>query len=303
MTVGRVSTFSLQQSTLRDSALTQERLSQLQIQLSSGLKSQNFKGIASQSEQYLQLEARISRTKLYNENNRIAMTRLDTTDNVLGQTIETVTNLKSLIMQRRNGAVSGNLAFPEQLDGLWRRITTELNTSLEGRYLFSGTRTDVPPVSATVFPSLRVDGVADDGYYAGSSDNITLRADDNLDITYNVRANEPGFQKVFAALAMARKGDQTNSQDDLIKAFNFAEQGLNEIISARAKVNANKVTLDQIVDRQTSLNLYWTGVKEEIVNADLVSVSTQVALNQGILQASFQSFARINSLRLVDFLR
>jgi len=102
---------------------------------------------------------------------------------------------------------------------------------------------------------------------------------------------------------MARKGDQTNSQDDLIKAFNFAEQGLNEIISARAKVNANKVTLDQIVDRQTSLNLYWTGVKEEIVNADLVSVSTQVALNQGILQASFQSFARINSLRLVDFLR
>ena len=303
MAIGRVSTYGLQQTTLRDSARTQEQLSQLQIQLSSGLKAQTFEGIANQTEQYLQLDSRISRTRLFTENNQVAITRMQTTDNILSQSIETVTSLKSLIMQRRNGAIAGNMAFPEQLEGVWKRLTAELNTTLEGRYLFSGTRTDTPPIKSSPFPTLRVDGVPDDGYYSGSSDDMTIRADDNIDITYNVRANEPAFQKVFAAMAMAKKGHETGNDQDLTKAFELAEQGLNEVISVRARVSSNKLSLEQIVERQNSLTLYWRGVKEEISNTDLVSVSTQVAVNQGVLQASFQAFARINSLRLVDFLR
>ncbi|MDX2112437.1 MAG: hypothetical protein SFW63_01700 [Alphaproteobacteria bacterium] len=303
MSIGRVSTFGLQQTTLRDASRTQEQLSQLQIQLSSGLKAQTFEGIANQTEQFLQLDTRISRTRLFTENNRVAITRMSTTDNVLSQSIETVTSLKSLIMQRRNGAIAGNMAFPEQLEGIWKRLSAELNTTLEGRYLFSGTRTDVAPIKSSPFPTLRVDGVPDDGYYNGSSDDMTIRADDNIDITYNVRANEPAYQKVFAALAMAKKGHETDNQQDLIKAFELADQGLKEVISVRARVSSNKLSLEQIVERQDSLSLYWKGVKEEISNTDLVTVSTQVAVNQGVLQASFQAFARINSLRLVDFLR
>ena len=61
--------------------------------------------------------------------------------------------------------------------------------------------------------------------------------------------------------------------------------------------------MTNINTRHGSFKLYFLGVKEEIGNADLVSVSTQVAINQGILQASFQAFAKINSLKLADFLR
>ncbi len=180
---------------------------------------------------------------------------------------------------------------------------SQLNSNLEGRYLFGGTRTDTPPVSADQFPTLKVDGVPDDGYYQGSKQDVTVRADDTTEINYNVRADDEGIQQIFAGLAMAQKGSDNNSDEDLAKAYDLVSQGLEGVISTRSIVNQNKVSIDDINTRHQSIKLYFQGVKEEIGNADLVSVSTQVAINQGILQASFQAFAKINSLKLSDFLR
>jgi flagellin-like hook-associated protein FlgL len=63
------------------------------------------------------------------------------------------------------------------------------------------------------------------------------------------------------------------------------------------------VSLGEITDRHTSLSLYWKGVKENVIKTDLVAASTAVATDQAILQASFQTFAQVNRLRLLDFLR
>lgn len=303
MAVGRISTFALHQSTLRDASKVQVNIADLQGQLSSGYKSQDFAGLGgSSSEQFLLLEGKIAKTDTYLNNNKVVQTRINTTDNILSQVIETATGLKSIISQRRNAA-SNSEAFPEMLRGIWQSLTSQLNTSLEGRYLFGGTRTDFPPVNESSFPALEVDGVPDDGYYNGSKENVTLRADDSTEITYNIRADNEGIQKIFAGLAMAQKGHDNKSDEDFVKAYDLVAQGLDGVIAAQSIVNQNKVAIDSVNSRHESFKLYFLGVKEEIGNADLVSVSTQVAINQGILQAAFQAFAKINSLKLSDFLR
>jgi flagellar hook-associated protein 3 FlgL len=303
MSLGRISTFALHQTTLRDSSKVQVNLADLQQQLSSGFKSQDFAGLGgSESEQFLLLENKIAKTDIYLNNNKIATTRINSTDNVLSQVIDTAANLKSLISQRRNAA-SNSGAFPETLKGAWQSLVSQLNTSLEGRFLFGGTRTDVAPVNPDTFPTLEVDGVPDDNYYQGSAEDVLLRADDNTEINYNVRADDMGIQQIFAGLAMAQKGHDANSDADLVKAYDLVTQGLDGVIATRSIVNQNKVAIDNINTRHDSFKLYFQGVKEEIGNADLVSVSTQVAINQGILQAAFQAFAKINSLKLSDFLR
>jgi flagellar hook-associated protein 3 FlgL len=303
MAVGRISTYALQQTTLRDSSKAQVTLADLQQQLSSGSKSPDFAGLGgNKSEQFLLLENKIAKTDVYMNNNTIIGTRIDSTDTILGQVIETATSLKNLISQRRNIS-SNTAAFPAEITGAWQALVSQLNTSLEGRYIFGGTRTDTAPVDEKSFPTLKVDGVPDDGYYSGSQQDITIRADDNTEMTYNVRADDAGIQKIFAGLAMAMKGHDTNSDGDLSKAFDLVEDGLSGVIATQSIVNQNKVQLTDINTRHQSFKLYFQGVKEEIGNADLVSVSTEVAINQGILQASFQAFAKINSLKLSDFLR
>ena len=303
MSVGRISTLGLQQVTLRDAIKAQALIADQQGQISSHQKSQDFAGLGgSESEQFLLLENKIAKTSLYVSNNNIALTRVNTTDNILSQVIETASSLQSIISQRRNAA-SDHSAFPENIKGAWQNLAGQLNTSLEGRYLFAGTRTDTQPVNTTDFPTLKTDGVPDDGYYQGSKSDISLRADDNIDITYNVRADDAGIQKIFAGLAMAKKGDANNSDVDLQKAYDLITQGLQGVISARAIVNQNKVSIDNINTQHDSLKLYFTGVKEEMGNSDILSLSTQVSVNQGILQAAFQSFSKINSLRLSDYLK
>jgi flagellin-like hook-associated protein FlgL len=102
---------------------------------------------------------------------------------------------------------------------------------------------------------------------------------------------------------MAQKGGENNTDADLQKAYDLVAQGLDGVISTQSVVNQNKVQIDTINTQHQSLKLYFKGVKDSIGNTDFVSVSTEVALNQGILQAAFQTFAKINSLRLSDYLK
>jgi len=303
MSVGHISTYALYQTTLQDSSKVQQNLADLQSQLSSGSKSQDFAGLGgSAAAQFLSLENKISKSTNYVSENSIVSTRLNSTDNVLSQVIESATNLQALISQRRT-AGSSSASFGDALQGEWQNLVGQLNSSLQGRYLFGGTRTDVPPVDGKAFPTLKEDGVPDDGYYQGSKQDVTARVSDSTEISYNVRADDAGIQKIFAGLAMAKKGDDGKSDSDLQKAYDLIAQGLSGVIATRSIVNQHTVQIDSINTQEKSFQLYFKGVKEDIGNADLVSVSTQVAINQGILQASFQAFSKINALRLSDYLK
>ncbi len=304
MTVGRLSTYNLQQTLLRDATRSQLTLADLQGQISSGIKSNSFSGLGGNVEQFADLEARLSRSQSFIDGSKILEGRLNVADNALNSIIETATDIKNLIALRRNSAVGDSLAFQSQLEGKWQALVSQVNITSEGRYLFSGTATDTPPVSATNFPELQVDGVPDSGYYYGSSDDISIRIEDNVTIIYNTRADDPAFQKIFAGLATARKfGSQSGESEQLQQAYDLIAEGVDGIIGLRAIVNSNKVTVSENSDRLQSQSLYWKGLKEEISNTDIVAASTEVAVNQGILQASFQVFARISSLKLSDFLR
>lgn len=299
----RVSTYSIFQTSLNSNSRIIAQLADLQNQLSSGFKSQNFAGIADQATQYLQLKDKLSRTESYITNNGFIKVRMDTTNTVLSQIIETGTELESLIQQRRNQSLSEGTSFATLLNNTWQTLAVQLNTSINGRYLFSGSSTDTVAVDAQTFPTLQQEGIPDDGYYLGNDQDLVVRPDDNVSFVYNVRANAPAFQKIFAGLAMAQLGDQTNDDARLEQAYNLVQEGVQGVINIQTQVNANTVTINDINDNLASLKVYWLGVTEDIVNTDFLTVSTQVAINEGLLQASFQAFARITSLRLSDYLR
>src|SRR5689334_8080695 len=95
---GRISTYAIFQNTLRDAGKVQGELLTLQNQLSSGDKSPNFEGIASQIEQFLDLDSKIGRADQYVTGNGLVKTRINNTSTALGQLIDTATNLKNLII-------------------------------------------------------------------------------------------------------------------------------------------------------------------------------------------------------------
>jgi len=302
MSVDTISTYATYQSTLNDVSKVMANLATAQQQISSGNKSQDFTGMAQQSQQYLSIDTILSKTNQYLNDNQVVEARIATTATALDQIITTATSLQSLISQRRSGA-GNNAAFGTQLQGIWDQLAGQLNTTVSNQYIFSGTKTNVPPVDPAAFPTTLEPGVPDDSYYQGSRHDLTARPQDGTLITYNVRADSSGIQKLMAGIAMAKHADTTNLDEDFAKSYQLVQDGLKEVVNVQATTNANKVQYTAIDLHLNNIKLYWKGIQEGIGNTDVVSVSTQVAVNQGILQAAFQTFAKISALRLSDFLR
>ena len=305
MTIGTVSTYSILQNTLTNVTDVENKLNEAQVQLSSGNKSADFTGLGSETQQYLSADGILAKTNQYLQDNKVVNIRLTATDTALSNIITSINSLQSIFSQQLSGAAN-NASFAIQLNSAWNDITQQLNSTANGQYLFGGTKTNAPPVDANNFPTLTVSGTPDTNYYRGSQQDITVRPQDNTLIKYNVRADEPGFQKLFAALAMAKESigaTQANSSDSISKAEDLLQDGLQDIIGIRATVGATTAQIGDINTSLTSQQLYWKNVRSDIGNTDIVSVSTQLAINQGILQAAFQAFAKITSLRLGDYLK
>lgn len=301
MAVARISTYALHSRTMLDVNRTQSELFDLQNQISSGFKTDNFAGLQGSVEHFTSLSAKMDKAKVYQDGNSLALTRIKATNVALENIIDSVDEMENLIVLRRNPAGNQQLVFAQQLKNLRDTFVGDMNSSAGGRYLFGGTKTNMPPV-AVPQPSPVVPGTPDNGYYQGSAEDYVVRAQDNVLLSFNVRADDPAFQKIFAGIDMALRADASGRDTEFATAYTLVRKGLDEVIALQAQTNADQVNIEKINERHESMELYWKGVTENIIKTDILGASTKVAVDQGILQASFQTFARINTLRLSDYL-
>lgn len=303
-TINRISTYAVHQRSLYDFNTVQTRLNDTQGQISSGNKSEDFRGLNGQVEQFTNLENIKRKAKLYKENNSEAISRLQTSRNSIASSIDVINDIENYIVLRRNPANAENIAFQEQTKSLRQSLTKQLNTNFGGRYLFGGTRTDIPPViTDPVIPEAYVPGVPDKSYYQGGNENIILRPEDNFQTEFSVRADDPGFQKIYSAISLVLEGDTADDDERIAQALDLLQEGKADVINLQTRLDAQIVDIEDINKSHDSNFLYLKGVTEDIANTDIVKASTQLALDQAILTASFQAFSTVNRLRLTDFLR
>ena len=180
-------------------------------------------------------------------------------------------------------------------------MATALNVNFDGRYVFSGTASNSKPVpNINVAPV--VNGVADANYYAGSPESSGMRADENIEYDFPVRADDPAFQKIYAAAHSAMKAFAAGDMDGLRRSLDLMQAGQQDLVGVQAKVNMQILNVTDINDRLNSMNLYWKGMTEKVGKTDIVAASTQIASYEAVLQATFQVYARLSQLKLSDYL-
>src|SRR5437762_14205742 len=116
MTLTRVSTYGIQQTTLSNALRLQNNLFDIQTQISSGFKASTFEGLNGQVEKFTALENKLDKSGKYVEDNKLVSSRLDTVNTVLGQLIDSSNAAKNLVLQRRNQTTAGSLAITAQID-------------------------------------------------------------------------------------------------------------------------------------------------------------------------------------------
>lgn len=299
MAVNSISTYGNLQGFLQNINTTQTSLNNSQIQISSGYVSQTFDGLKGSIEQFTSLNAQVSRLQNYNQGNSVITSRLQTTGTAVDQSIQITNTLKGLLVSQMSGT-SNSASFTQQLISSREALVGQLNTTYQGIYVFGGSNTATPPVK-TPLPNQIETGVPDAGYYQGSTQNTSFRIADGQLLENTIRADNPAFQKLFAAF------DQALSNPGNVEALKHAQdmldEGLEGLIGLQASANATRVRVQQVDTQNETVRVYYKGLAESMSKSDVVELSTKVAQDQSILQASFSVFARISSLNLANYLK
>ncbi len=299
--MGRVSQIAQQTLTLRNILNAEARIQSAQIQIGTGKKSLSYAGIAEDASQLVSLKGLHTRIDGFVKNNTTIERRLERMDASVSAVFDAVSELRTLLIQGLNDATGGNVPVGTVAQNLLDAVVGLLNAKDDGRYLFSGTKTTTEPVESPV-PDPAMFGVADNTYYNGDTVELTTRVDENTTIAYGMTADRLGFQQAIGALKAAIEGANTQSTSLLESALILANDAIQTLAGYRTEIGSDLQTIERADLRNGDFITYIEGVISDIENVNIPATVTQLASNQTLLEASFLSLARVNSLSLVNFL-
>ena len=290
---------------------SQERINEQQIRLTTQQKSQDYLGIGDDASRLLTVESSLRRIDQFVKNNAFIDMRMETMLNSMDAVGDILKEVRTLV---RDVLEDGTL------DGIDKNDFTEikmdqlegfLNVKMNGRFLFSGTKTDTQPVNAGDLadaPTFDADGVTTTAepsfFYQGDDNQVKARIDEGVTLEYGVKANNEGFEKLIRAIRLVKSTDLTDAR--VLDKFQHALNLLNESADKIAAVELNTgVRFQQLASTTRSLKdtkSILDGVVDEIERADTfeaVSILNQV---QTQLEASYATAVRVSSLSLTRFL-
>ena len=128
---------------------TQSRLQDSEVQVASEKISQDYKGIALDSERLVNLENTRNALSRYVDNNTIAGARLDIAGTTVEALRQTIDDFQGQLSSFHQFDAKGAVEVKDIQDAAFRALKTMegfLNTEADGRFLFSGARVTTQPV-------------------------------------------------------------------------------------------------------------------------------------------------------------
>ncbi len=305
----RIATFSAASVALEGLRNAQNALAQANQQVSTGKKAASIVELGEQTA--AAAAARNAQAKAAARVDLAAMveSRLNMQENAL-EGIEGAATDFRLAMSEAIGSNSG-VALQDRVARAFERMRSGLMIELDGRYLFSGTTDDTPPVNVSSLAALAaVPAVADafdDGARAPSveveegvvttvgqlaSSFSSALMDAFRQFQVYVQANGSFGQKLTDAQTTFLTGlvqTVTTATAPIHNAQGINGQANQAIKSSRERLEATEGALQKLVD--------------DVETADIAEAMSRLQAAQVQYQASAQTFAQLSRLSLLDFLR
>ncbi len=300
----RVSTCGLTQSLISATLSMQSRMAEVQVQSASGLVSDSYAGLGTDSATLISLETELSRMNTWSDNTSTASTRITSMYNAVDSMNDIMSSLRATI----SGALSStddSIDYNEMANGLLEEFASLLNVQVDGRYLFAGGDTKSPavPSDSADYSVVTVPSTADTSYYEGDSSIASVRVSEDRAIDYGVTADDTAFEKAIRAISIiANATTDPIDETAFTEAYDLATEALDDLISVQSGL---ALKAEQLERAQYSQEATITLVEEAVTNikaADTAEVSVKLAEYETLLQASYSALASVTSLSLLDYL-
>ncbi len=300
--VDRVATYSQSGALMQELMRLQSKFATGTLQEASGLKTDTYDGIGSQTQRLLNLESEYSEITSQSENAQVALDRVNIMYSNTGNMLDLLTEGLTNITESLGGTtVDGSFLTAKLQQGV-EEFASRLNAQLNGTYLFAGGASSQPVNINDPDYNLAVDAATvDTAYYQGSDYVAQVQASSDLTIEYGVSADSSGFEKALRAyhLALSDPADQATLQD----AYNLMREAFEEVNTVQTILSGQATTLDDQIDENTeTLNLLDSMIGD-IKNADLAETTMKLAELETQLEASYAIATKLLQLNLYDYIK
>jgi len=304
----RVSSFGQQQVLIQSIMNNQQKVFEDQRQISTGKKTDEYRGLAGQTNTVLGARAFMSRTETYQQSIDTIRGKLNANDVQVDGILGSMEKLKETMqLSLANNQAEG---FEEFLDQTYKFVTNALNTNFDGTYLFSGAETGTKPVNATTLAELdALPAVAD--AFDNAPTAFEARIADGVNLGFGLLANDVGTE-IFQEMLDLYDEIQTNGPIDgeITDAQRTFLQGKiatmeTAIDSVRQVQVSNGLAFErlEVVEEQHADSLVFLEVFiADMEDVDIAEAITRLNNDKVALEASYQAVGSLSQLTLLRFL-
>ena len=228
-----------------------------------------------------------------------ALSWLDYSDTMLNQAGNVLHRVRELSVQAANGT-NPDTAFDAiqiEISQLKDQMIEIVNSQFNGKYVFNGQVTDVPPYDKAA-PH---ESVSDEGtvlFDIGPGVSIGVNVTGNKII--GMPEDDDNLFKVFDSIIA---GLEEHDENLVGEALADLDTRMDRFLELRADVGArsNRIVLAQDRLKDIGINLQTMQTKTE--DADMAVVITNLKMSENVYQASLATGSRLIQQSLIDFLR
>ena len=296
----------ISRSVLNDLNEVSQRLSKTQQRMSSGKQITRASDDPYGASRALTLRGDIEGTQQYQRNVNEATAWENVTDAALAKITEAVHRARELALQGANDSAgqSARNAAAAEIDQLIQSVKQEANASYGGRYVFSGTNTDIRPY----------DVAAASDIYSGDAGIVAREIGPGVSVPVNVLGIDLLGQGQLAAdgkllnvlrdlsdhLKSGTVVDMNTLRSTDLKGLDASLDAINQ---ARATVGATTNRLESADGRLQEVEESLTKLLTDVEDADMAKTYVDFSMQQSVYQSALKAGANIVQQSLLDFLR
>lgn len=307
----------------------QSRIVELQGQVSSGKKADTFSGLGTRTRASIDFRTAQSRLETYQTNITTIEVRINFMEPILTRIGDMANEVRDEILKARDGTAPNTTFIRQKAVDRINEMVRLLNFENDGRFLFAGTNIDDAPMldpaalSATVNGTITGYTTADAAarlttaranvdpaaYYGGSTgpDQISGRIDDNVDLEYGLRGDNPAFRSIFQGLYVAANLEYDAAEADgfwtlLEGAAADLKTGFDNLQTVVATLGDKAAVLDKVNERHTNSVLLINQQIGIVEDVDVAEAIQKLFAAQAQLQSSYELIASMRDLTLARFI-
>jgi flagellar hook-associated protein 3 FlgL len=250
----------------------------------------------------------------YSVNRGWAKDSLSQVDGVLTGADNLLQDVKQLVVQAGNGSYSDSdrLSIATTLKSRFDELVSLANsTDGTGKYLFSGYSTSTPPFTNNA-GTVQYSGDEGQRVIQVSATQQLQISESGRELFERVPDASGGYQSIFKTIndlvnvlqtPVTNAAAQAALTSGLSTANDNVTRALDHILAARATVGANLNQLDNLDNAGQDLGLQYKKTLSSLQDVDYAKAISDLNLQQVSLQAAQQSFQKITSLSLFDYIK